>query len=36
MIGAHGSGLRVCPQSWLGYLANPITTEQLKEAPRRG
>jgi hypothetical protein len=34
IIGAPGGGLRICPQSWLGYLANSISIEQLKVALR--
>lgn len=30
VIGATGGGLRVCPESWLRYLASGITTAQLK------
>jgi hypothetical protein len=32
LIGSPGGGLRVCPQSWLRYLPNPLTIAQLKQA----
>ena len=32
LIGSPDGGLRVCPQSWLRYLSNPLTTAQLKQA----
>jgi hypothetical protein len=34
ILGAPGGGLRVCPQSWLGYLSSRITTAQLRQALR--
>jgi hypothetical protein len=34
ILGAGGGRLRVCPQSWLGYLSKPISVAQLKSGLR--
>jgi hypothetical protein len=34
LLGAPGGGLRLPPQSWLGYLPRPMTVTQLAEALR--
>jgi hypothetical protein len=34
LLGAPGGALRLCPQSWLGYLPRPITVAQLAEGLR--
>lgn len=34
LLGARGGGLRVCPDSWLSYLPNPIGVDGLKAALR--
>jgi hypothetical protein len=34
VLGAAGGGLRLCPESWLGYLATPITIPRLRELLR--
>ena len=31
ILGAPGGGLRLCPQSWLGYLGSPLTRADLAE-----
>ena len=30
MLGADGGGLRLCPESWLGYLGSGLTLAQLR------
>jgi hypothetical protein len=34
IIGAEGGSLRICPASWLGYLASGITPAELRELLR--
>jgi hypothetical protein len=34
ILGGRDGGLRVCPDSWLGYLPSGITGEELREALR--
>jgi hypothetical protein len=34
IIGAPGGGLRLCPESWLGYLPSGMTLAELAEALR--
>jgi hypothetical protein len=34
ILGAAGGGLRVCPQSWLGYLPSGMTVAELKRELR--
>lgn len=35
ILGAEGGGLRVCPDSWLGYLKPGITPVELRDELRR-
>ncbi len=34
LLGAPGGGLRLCPESWLGYLGTGLTIERLRETLR--
>jgi hypothetical protein len=34
VIGAAGGGVRLCPQSWLGYLPNALTVADLRQRLR--
>jgi hypothetical protein len=34
LLGASGGGLRLCPESWLGYLGTGLTIERLREILR--
>jgi hypothetical protein len=34
ILGGHDGGLRLCPESWLGYLQSGMTGEELREALR--
>ncbi len=34
LLGAPGGGLRLCPESWLGYLGTGLTVERLRDILR--
>ena len=34
LVGTPGGGLRVCPQSWLGYLPGGLTVAELRDRLR--
>ena len=34
VLGGREGGLRLCPQSWLGYLSSPVNRAELAELLR--